>query len=180
MLSEGTTLRRRTLISCRVPRGQAAAWARGPAVLVPGLGIGLVPPVAGSALLVDADGAPERADGGLLPGFGPDWIAATEYRHTLSFAAPGGPGPGPVELGAGGAPLPTRSAIPRCCPRRSSRVSWWIGSPGMPGTPGSPFPFLFPLPFPLPFPFPFFADSSRIRPSPGGAGVPAYGRTAGW
>lgn len=95
-VSDGLVLRRRTSVSCRVPRGQAAAWAGSPAVLVPGRGIGLVPPVAGSALLVDADGAAERAGGELLPGFGPDWITGTKYRHTLSFALAGGP-PGPVE-----------------------------------------------------------------------------------
>ncbi|MCJ1678325.1 FAD-dependent oxidoreductase [Streptomyces sp. APSN-46.1] len=121
VITEQLTLHRTSLLHCRVPRRQAAAWASTPPVAGLGAtgGAWLVPPVAGGALTLGSTtprhpageltgvaaeaGRQRRLESGfgdLLPGFGPDWITRAEHHITLSFAEPGGPGP--AALGGAG------------------------------------------------------------------------------
>ncbi|MGC9537115.1 NAD(P)/FAD-dependent oxidoreductase [Streptomyces sp. UG1] len=106
------TLHRQSLLYCRVPRGQAEAWAATPAVPALGSrrGAWLVPPVAGTALKLSSAAVCREADeltdhltpqdwqrelenefGNLLPGFGPDWVLGSKDCYYLSFTETGGP-----------------------------------------------------------------------------------------
>ncbi|MFG3047404.1 NAD(P)/FAD-dependent oxidoreductase [Streptomyces sp. NPDC048241] len=116
------TLYRQSLLYCRVPAGQAAAWAATPAVPALGTrrGAWLIPPVAGTALKVTSAALCREADaitdhrtpeeyqrelaaefGDLLPGFSPAWVLGAKDCYYLSSADTGGP----LVVGLGAAAL---------------------------------------------------------------------------
>ncbi|MFD6888475.1 NAD(P)/FAD-dependent oxidoreductase [Streptomyces sp. NPDC059957] len=111
-IAERLTLYRQSLLYCRVPRQQAAAWASTPAVPALGTrgGAWLIPPVAGTALKLTSASVCRQVDeltdhateeawqrrletefGDLLPGFGPAWVTDTKDCYYMSFAETGGP-----------------------------------------------------------------------------------------
>ncbi|WP_420080223.1 NAD(P)/FAD-dependent oxidoreductase [Streptomyces sp. JL4002] len=111
-MSDRLTLYRQSLLYCRVPRQQAAAWAATPAVPALGTsgGAWLIPPVAGTALKLTSatacrvvDGITDHATdpywqrklekefGDVLPGFGPAWVTDAKDAYYSAFAPTGGP-----------------------------------------------------------------------------------------
>ncbi|MFD8142290.1 NAD(P)/FAD-dependent oxidoreductase [Streptomyces sp. NPDC059708] len=111
-IAERLVLFRQSLLYCRVPRRQAAAWAATPAVPSLGTrrGAWLIPPVAGTALKITSASVCRTVDeitdygtedvfrrqleaefADLIPGIGPAWITDAKDAYYMSFADTGGP-----------------------------------------------------------------------------------------
>ncbi|MEU8434344.1 FAD-binding oxidoreductase [Streptomyces sp. NPDC029216] len=111
-IADRLVLSRQSLLYCRVPRRQAAAWAATPAIPSLGTrrGAWLIPPVAGTALKITSASVCRTVDeitdygtedvfrrqleaefADLIPGIGPAWVMDAKDAYYMSFADTGGP-----------------------------------------------------------------------------------------